>query len=351
MGESGKKDIPFRAVHFMKRSILGLMYLIQGMRKAGVDVDAKLQSIGLRADALDTSSIIHPSLEWDILKVIGEDVEPEMGLFIGQHYALAGYGPLLMLLVTSPDIATALEKGIQYQGLTHLSGKLSLQHSTRHIALCYQPNDLHSSLGVLRAQCEISGTFKFIQDLYKMMGMSAPRIRIELPFAQPQQSEVLQTFYDYYGQDIVFNQPQAAFWFDDAVLTARIPSADAVTFSSYEAKCVIELERLKLEDDAPSVVQRVKDYLELQQGSMPSMAETAHALQIPERTLRHQLQQLNTSYKQIREDLIKDKALRLIEYQEYSIEMIAELLGYSEPAAFNHAFKRWFGQSPRQYTK
>ncbi len=106
-------------------------------------------------------------------------------------------------------------------------------------------------------------------------------------------------------------------------------SADAVTFSSYEAKCVIELERLKLEDDAPSVVQRVKDYLELQQGSMPSMAETAHALQIPERTLRHQLQQLNTSYKQIREDLIKDKALRLIEYQEYSIEMIAELLGYS----------------------
>nr|EKV3767548.1 helix-turn-helix transcriptional regulator [Acinetobacter baumannii] len=22
-----------------------------------------------------------------------------------------------------------------------------------------------------------------------------------------------------------------------------------------------------------------------------------------------------------------------------------------EPAAFNHAFKRWFGQSPRQYGK
>jgi AraC-like DNA-binding protein len=41
----------------------------------------------------------------------------------------------------------------------------------------------------------------------------------------------------------------------------------------------------------------------------------------------------------------------LIEYKEYSIEVIAELLGYSEPAAFNHAFKRWFGQSPRQYGK
>jgi len=48
---------------------------------------------------------------------------------------------------------------------------------------------------------------------------------------------------------------------------------------------------------------------------------------------------------------MKDRALHLMEYQEYSIEMIAELLGYSEPAAFNHAFKRWFGYSPRQYGK
>jgi hypothetical protein len=41
------------------------------------------------------------------------------------------------------------------------------------------------------------------------------------------------------------------------------------------------------------------------------MAETAFALKMPERTLRHQLQQLNTSYKQIREQIIKNKALNL----------------------------------------
>ena len=79
------------------------------------------------------------------------------------------------------------------------------------------------------------------------------------------------------------------------------------------------------------------------------LLETAQALNLPERTLRHQLQQLDTSYKVIREQLIKHKALRLIEYKEYSIEVISELLGYSEPASFNHAFKRWFGRSPRQY--
>ncbi|MDN5510871.1 AraC family transcriptional regulator [Acinetobacter sp.] len=335
----------------MKRSILGLMYLIQGMRKAGVAVDQKLQAIGLRADALDPGSIIHPSLEWDVLKVIGQDVAPEKGLFIGQHYALAGYGPLLMLLVTSENVRTALEQGIRYQALTHLTGVLSLKYTAQKVALCYAPEDLNSDLGLLRAQCEISGTYKFIQDLYKMMGLSVPQMHIELPFAQPENLQALDIYHDYYGAELRFAAEYAEFWFDADVLNVQIPSADKMTFKIYESKCIAELDRLKADESAPSLVQRVQDYLELQQGVMPTMAETAQALQIPERTLRHQLQQLQSSYKQIREQLIKDKALRLIEYKEYSIEMIAELLGYSEPAAFNHAFKRWFGHSPRQYFK
>jgi AraC-like DNA-binding protein len=161
----------------------------------------------------------------------------------------------------------------------------------------------------------------------------------------------LSIYQAYYGAEIVFSQQQAAFWFDEAVLDIKIPSADQMTFRIYDYKCKAEMKRLLQEPALPDLVERVHDYLDLQHGSIPTMAETAQALHIPERTLRHQLQQLNSSYKQIREQLIKEKALRLIEYQEYTIEMIAELLGYSEPAAFNHAFKRWFGRSPRQYSK
>ncbi|MEG0355903.1 MAG: chaperonin GroEL, partial [Lachnospiraceae bacterium] len=46
-------------------------------RKAGVAVDQKLQSIGLRVESLDPNAIIHPALEWDILKIIAEDIEGE----------------------------------------------------------------------------------------------------------------------------------------------------------------------------------------------------------------------------------------------------------------------------------
>lgn len=336
----------------MKRSILGLMYLIHGMRNAGIDVDSRLNSIGIKADALDPSSTIHPSLEWDILSVVAQDVKPEKGLLIGQHYSLAGYGPLLMLLVTCNTVYDAVVKGMQYQGLTYLFGELGMEMHAESVALTYKPVDLDSEMGLLRAQCEISGTHKFLDDIYRMMGLAVPNLHVELPFKQPENPEILKQYQDYYGSDVHFGASYASFKINQNVMQLKIPSADQITHRVYEAKCIAEIQRLNAEEvKVPALIQRVNDYLELQQGVIPSMAEVAQALNIPERTLRHQLQQLNTSYKQIREQIIKHKALRLIEYKEYSIEVIAELLGYSEPAAFNHAFKRWFGQSPRQYGK
>ena len=327
------------------------MYLIQGMRKAGLEVDSKLHAVGLRADALDTSAVIHPSLEWNLLQVVGKNVNPALGLWIGQHYTLVGYGPLLMLLVTSERVETALEKAVQYQRLTHLTGCLSLRIEASRIGLCYVPEQLNTDLGLLRAHCEISSTFKFLSDLYKTMGLTVPELAIELPFFAPETDELMENYSGVYGENLIFDRDEAVFWCDRNVLDKVIPSADAMTFKAYEHKCVSEMNRLKIDEKEPLLLQRVCDYLELQQGMLPSMAQTAQVLNVPERTLRHQLQQLGSSYKEIREQIMKDKALRLIEYKEYSIEMIAELLGYSEPAAFNHAFKRWFGQSPRQYHK
>ncbi len=62
---------------------------------------------------------------------------------------LAGYGPLLMLLVTSDTLRQALNQGIRFQQLTHLTGRLSLQISKHKVALCYQPQDVYSPLGAL----------------------------------------------------------------------------------------------------------------------------------------------------------------------------------------------------------
>lgn len=50
------------------------MYLIQGIRHARIDIDQKLVEIGLNENAIDPSSTIHRSLEWDVLEFFGESI-------------------------------------------------------------------------------------------------------------------------------------------------------------------------------------------------------------------------------------------------------------------------------------
>ena len=158
-----------------------------------------------------------------------------------------------MLLVTSPTVRDALVHGIRFQQLTHLTGEMSFKQAGHRIALCYCPSNLQDQLGQLVAQAEISGTYKFIQDLYKMMGLSVPEVRIELPFPKPEELKQLQLYHDYYGHQVQFNADQAAFWFDEAVLNVKIPSADEMTFKLYEKKCIAELERLR-EDEKDTFI-------------------------------------------------------------------------------------------------
>lgn len=336
----------------MKRSILGLVHFIHALRKVGVDVDARLASIGLKLEDFDHTTLIHPALEWSIFDVVAADIHPEQGLWIGQQYTLIGYGPLLMLMMACPNLEVAFQKGEKYHALTHLIGHIFVEQRPNHTIVYYQPEQQNkSSVALLRSQAEVAGTLKFTQDLFKMMRIPMPELLVKLPFEAPRHPEMLKQYYEYYGENVEFNCERMEFQLNDNFSEVAIPTANVFSLRSIERECMQELQRLQGNVDQPDIVQQVKDYLSLQHTVIPTMAETANALNFPERTLRYQLQQFDSSYKQIREEVLKSRTLHLLQSQQYSIEQIAEMLGYSEAAAFNHAFKRWFGLSPKQYLK
>ena len=47
----------------------------------------------------------------------------------------------------------------------------------------------------------------------------------------------------------------------------------------------------------------------------------------------------------------KTLALNLLENETMALAEIAFTLGYSEVSAFNHAFRRWVGQTPGDYRR
>jgi AraC-like DNA-binding protein len=65
-------------------------------------------------------------------------------------------------------------------------------------------------------------------------------------------------------------------------------------------------------------------------------------------TLYRRLKSEGITYEQVVEDLRRAKALHLVVEGKLTIKEISYRLGFSDPAAFSHAFKRWTGRSARQ---
>ena len=107
------------------RSILGLIYMVQGLKQMGEDPEPVLARHGLTLAQLDPSTRIERSREMRIYADLAKTVQdPLVGLRLGGFYGLAGYGPLIMLLMTCATAYEAFQVGIRYQDLTYLFGTL-----------------------------------------------------------------------------------------------------------------------------------------------------------------------------------------------------------------------------------
>jgi AraC-like DNA-binding protein len=79
------------------------------------------------------------------------------------------------------------------------------------------------------------------------------------------------------------------------------------------------------------------------------MSAIARHLGISERTLQRRLADDGVSYQELVEEVRRAAAGRYLDESALAIGEIAYLLGYSEPAAFHRAFKRWYGTTPEQF--
>lgn len=134
-----------------------------------------------------------------------------------------------------------------------------------------------------------------------------------------------------------------------AVLDKELPTANSALFRLSERYLAIRsAEQPEHADEFTARVRRAVQRA-LAQGSCDQTA-VARVLGCSARTLQRRLSNEGTTLRELVDEVRKERARALLESRK-SIAEVGFELGYSEPAAFQHAFRRWYGVSPKAWAQ
>lgn len=327
------------------RSILGLMYTMQGLRQLGEDPAPVLARFGLDLDKLDPGARIDRELELRIHAEVAERLrDPLAGLKSGRFFGFTGYGPLAMLLLTCADIGEAMRIGVHYQRLTYLYSTLQFAPGQPLSALTLTPMPLPRRAYRFRVDGEMSGTYKLTRDLQAALGIEIRPERVDMPYPRPQEAR---TYEEHFGCAVRWGEAQGRFWLRSDLLQLRFPTHDPAAHALYRGLC--EQQLLEQQNELDNLSHKVSLHLALFEDAIPGAARVARFFGLSERSFRRRLAEEGSSFRDLVSDARYRKAQHLLRNTHLTVEAIAAQLGYAEPAAMIHAFRRWSGMTPQAF--
>ena len=158
---------------------------------------------------------------------------------------------------------------------------------------------------------------------------------------------------DYYAANkhrlppMKFNRSANQLRFPRALLDQPLVMADPVAARLAVEQC--EREMALLNESAGDLPGRLRALFGATDGVYPNLDTAAEKLFMSTRTLKRRLQQHGTTFQALLDESRRRDAMRLLANSGLSVEQVATRLGYSDPANFTRAFRKWSGVTPRQY--
>ena len=182
------------------------------------------------------------------------------------------------------------------------------------------------------------------------VGLGEPRWtpqEVLLPQLADETSAQRRTRTEIMGDNIRVGHPWAGIRFDADLLKRPMATADAMIESLM--RHYGDLRLAALPEHGSEIEPLRREIARLLVRGETSIEHLAKATAASVRTLQRRLRDAGVNYSELQNDVRQRLALNLLENESLALAEIAFSLGYSDVSAFNHAFRRWIGQSPGQY--
>lgn len=319
--------------------------LRQALEKAEFDADALLRRAGIEPTQLNDPVARVPTSKatraWHL--AVEETGDPCFGLAVARLWHPTSFHALGFAWLASETFEEALQRLVRYSHVVSTAAQIELHAIDGSWELNLErdpliaayldpaPAAVDAGLGSIITMCRMATAESFHPE--------AVLVRRERPSCQPQ-------YEDFFGAPVTFAAERNALRFPDSLLTQRMPAGNIELAHVNEQVVSRYLAQLNRDD----VAMQVKAYLvdRLPSGDVKEEAVAGH-LNMSLRSLQRRLQDQGTSYKDLLEQTRRELAEQYVRNTRMSINEITFLLGFTEPANFSRAFRRWHGVSPSAF--
>ena len=314
--------------------------LVQLCARWNISPRQLLQEAGIAQGTLDDpeARITARALGDLVLRALALTAEPGLGFYYGLQLKLSSHGVVGLAAMASATLRDAILVAERYLALRAPYLQLLASNQGDQVEV-----ELRSTLEHADPRLRVFITEALFTALIQIAGMllghSITGV-VELSYPEPAH---FPGFAHLWPGPARFGRPRNRLVFAAGLLTESLQMADEVAARRALSECERELSKL---GEASTLLASVRRQLAARSAGFPSLTELAHERHVSVRTLKRRLSEQGTSYRQLLDELRRDRALMLLERADQTVEEIAESLGYSDPANFNRAFRRWLGVAP-----
>lgn len=264
--------------------------------------------------------------------------EPGMGLRVGYQLQLAAHGALGTAMQTAPDLGSALQTFSELLDSRASFIKVALSHKLESAVISIHIEEVSGVL--IPFFCEsLLATLTHCLAFYTGKRDGVGQIR--LGYEQPTYGT---DYLPVFGGSIEFGSLETAIGFDANLLALPSPEADPQIFEDSVKRCKRHINQ----HTHLTTSLNVENFLTANPGKLWKVEEVAPMFAMSKRTLIRKLKEDNTSYQSVRDEVLKNQARDYLEAM--SVEATAIALGFADTSSFRRTFKRWFGQTPSEYS-
>jgi AraC-like DNA-binding protein len=323
-----------------KIAIQPIRSLINYCERRGVSRIKLLQSISLSEDQLNDGRLLIDVQRYeDLFRFSSHALDDlNLGFKFGQIFEADRWGILGYIALTSQSVADAIAAQYKYQSLSgNMGAPLLISHghvTTLQWVPAYNCSH-HLPEQILTGLVSLARTLTNTEDF-------SPTTVF---FTHKPQTEISE-YENYFNCPVRFEAQFNGIVMDNSELQAPIRKSDA------ELNLVLNshAQSMLTQQTFNSPMEVIKDYIvKTLPDHVPEIDEVSEYLGLSVRSTQRKLQDYGTSFSQVLDAIRKELALTYLRQTHNSVLYVSERLGFSEQSAFQRAFKRWTGTTPRRY--